>query len=206
MTLGKAIHCAVLEPNEFDKRYAVQPKLDKRTKAGKEAAASFAAAQGEREIITQEDHETLLLVRQAVHSNPLSAEILRLAESFEEVRQTEINGYDFKGIADIVGPNTIVDLKTTMDASPEAFKAAAGRMGYHLQGAAYCELFQKSRFMWIAVETSPPYNVVIYEQGENSKKKATVLLHKLIDRFKAWDGRPASYSEQVETLELPHWM
>jgi exodeoxyribonuclease VIII len=206
MILGKAIHCAVLEPEEFDKRYAVQPKLDRRTKAGKQAAESFAAAQGDREIITGSDHETLVLVRRACEQDPHSADLLRRAKQFEETRTENIQGVPFKGIADIVGKTYVADLKTTMDASPEGFAAAAGRMGYHLQASAYRELFGVDRFFWIAVETSPPYNVVVYEQGENSHRKAQKLLHKLINRWKAWDGRPASYSTEVCTLELPHWM
>ena len=34
MAFGSALHCAVLEPDEFDSRYALAPKLEKRTPAG----------------------------------------------------------------------------------------------------------------------------------------------------------------------------
>src|SRR5690349_7675909 len=39
--LGKAVHAAILEPERFKSDYVVGPRFDRRTKAGKEAAAAF---------------------------------------------------------------------------------------------------------------------------------------------------------------------
>ena len=39
LQLGSAIHTAVLEPEKFYDEYYISPKIDKRTKAGKEEAA-----------------------------------------------------------------------------------------------------------------------------------------------------------------------
>jgi hypothetical protein len=44
MVLGSALHCAVLEPNEYGKRYTIAPKFDRRTKAGKEQAEAWELA------------------------------------------------------------------------------------------------------------------------------------------------------------------
>ena len=35
LDIGKAMHCLILEPDEFDKRFATLPELDLRTNAGK---------------------------------------------------------------------------------------------------------------------------------------------------------------------------
>jgi hypothetical protein len=35
MAFGSAVHCAMLEPDDFYKEYHVMPKLDRRTKVGK---------------------------------------------------------------------------------------------------------------------------------------------------------------------------
>jgi hypothetical protein len=41
MRLGSLAHCAVLEPDELSKRYAIAP--DRRSNAGKAAAAEMSA-------------------------------------------------------------------------------------------------------------------------------------------------------------------
>ena len=41
LIIGSAAHCAVFEPAEFGKRYAVAPHCDRRTKEGKETWANF---------------------------------------------------------------------------------------------------------------------------------------------------------------------
>ena len=48
MTFGSAFHCAVLEPDKFDDLYYVIPKLDKRTKAGKEEFAEHMSKAGDK--------------------------------------------------------------------------------------------------------------------------------------------------------------
>ncbi|EFF0697944.1 TPA: exodeoxyribonuclease VIII, partial [Escherichia coli] len=35
LDMGTALHCLLLEPGEFDKRFIVSPKFDRRTKQGK---------------------------------------------------------------------------------------------------------------------------------------------------------------------------
>ena len=60
MLFGTLAHCLVLEPNELEKRFFVMPKIDGRTKEGKEAKAKALEEAGERSII---DEETLSRAR-----------------------------------------------------------------------------------------------------------------------------------------------
>ncbi len=39
--MGTALHCLLLEPGEFDKRFIVSPKFDRRTKQGKADEEAF---------------------------------------------------------------------------------------------------------------------------------------------------------------------
>jgi len=205
MTFGSALHCAVLEPHEFEKRYAVAPKLDRRTKAGKEAHAAFEKAMGDREVLPYSEHERLVLVKDAVTKSAPAMTLLRMAETFEEVREEPILGTPFKGIADAVGPGFVVDLKTSQDASPRGFQRTAANLHYHLQAAAYRRLWGVDAFYWIVVETDAPWNVVVYKQDDDSNDKADALLCKLIKQWQDWDGKPASYADEVLTLSLPSW-
>lgn len=41
LDMGTALHCLLLEPGEFDKRFIVSPKFDRRTKQGKADEEAF---------------------------------------------------------------------------------------------------------------------------------------------------------------------
>lgn len=205
MAFGSALHCAVLEPQEFDKRYVISPGFDKRTKAGKEGAAAFAAQHPDLTVIDEAQGANLKLVAQAVHGTPEAAKLLQEAVAFEQVRTEPVGGVPFKGIADIVGPYWVADLKTCRDASPAGFGRSAAQLHYHLQAAAYKRLWHVPDFYWIAVESDAPWNVAVYRQDEESAEKADALLMRLIAEWQEWDGKPQSYFSGVQDLALPAW-
>ena len=140
-----------------------------------------------------------------MHTNPQALEILTQALDFEQVKTEPIEGVPFKGIADIVGETWVADLKTTKDASPSGFSRSATNLMYHLQGAAYCALWEVPHFYWIAVETEAPWNVQVFKQDADALAKSDQTLRNLIHRWKRWDGKPASYTQGIENLELPKW-
>lgn len=41
LDMGTALHCLLLEPEEFDKRFIVAPQFNRRSNAGKEEEAAF---------------------------------------------------------------------------------------------------------------------------------------------------------------------
>ena len=204
MTLGSAVHCSILEPDEFPSRYVLAPQVNKRTKAGKESLEKFKEMHEGKLMLEPSDWETMVCVKQAVCSDPISAHLLREKLAVEQVREVEVGGYPFKGIADIVGASWVADLKTAQDASPSGFMRAAN-LGYHLQAAAYCEMWKVDRFFWIVVETAPPYNVSVFEQSRDARKASSEKLHRLINDFKGWDGKPESYFSGIKELNLPYW-
>jgi hypothetical protein len=59
MALGTALHAAMLEPENDLAQAVVQPDIDKRTKAGKEEHATFAALNEGRCIITPDQAQQL---------------------------------------------------------------------------------------------------------------------------------------------------
>lgn len=205
LAFGSAVHTAVLEPDEWDKRYAVAPKADRRTKAGKESWAAFEAANQGKEVIPIDDYERIICIRDSVSRHSNAAHLLRTAQDFEQRMEGNHFGYKYVGIADVVGNGYVADLKTTQDASPSGFQRSASNFGYHLQAALYRELFGVSNFYWIAVETQAPWNVVVYEQTQNAYDKSIDRLRQATDAFKRWDGQPGSYTTNVLELDLPPW-
>lgn len=205
MIFGSALHCAVLESSEFDSRYAVAPKVDRRTKAGKEEWSEFQSANEGKEIISAQDMEQIARLYNRIHEEETAADLLNRSISFEEMKEGTIQGFKFKGIADARGEGFIVDLKTTTDSSPEKFARSAHSFGYHLQAAAYRSLFGVEDFFWIAIEKDSPSNVMVYRQSDRAKRMSDEYLRNSIDRFKAWDGSPGSYGSGMMDLDLPAW-
>jgi hypothetical protein len=72
MRLGSLAHCAVLEPDELSKRYAIAP--DRRSNAGKAAAAEMSAAG--IEAVSESDMALALNMADAVRQHPYAAALL----------------------------------------------------------------------------------------------------------------------------------
>lgn len=85
--------------------------------------------------------------------------------------------------------NVIVDLKTMIDASPEAASRQAAKLEYFLQAVMQCDGAVRSgamprvdNYFWLAVEKEPPYNAVIYEYSEYDRDYMTEYYDHLMER------------------------
>ena len=68
LTLGSAVHKLVLEPQDFFKEFAAEPKADKRTKEGKEIYAEFLKGAEGKIILDAEAYEKATAIANAVNS------------------------------------------------------------------------------------------------------------------------------------------
>jgi hypothetical protein len=173
MLLGSAAHCAVLEPREFNARYAKAPAVDRRTKAGKEEWAEFVACNPHKEILTPEQHDTAWAIKDTLAAMPEYRQLLaRHDEQAVEVSRfwvDDATGIKLKARADMtLGRSVVVDLKTAADASPRGFSAAMARYGYHCQAGMYCEAFGADEFAFVVVENKPPFACGVYRLDEAS--------------------------------------
>ena len=123
--------------------------------------------------------------------------------------QDEDTGLPLKARPDLwVEDHTLVDVKTTDDATVEGFSRTVTSFGYHIQAAHYLEMTGAENFIFVAVERKAPYAVGIYkldaewlQAGANLRRKAITLLHEC----KALDSWPA-YPAAVQTLSCPKWV
>jgi len=205
MELGSAIHCAILEPDKWHDRYTIVPKVDRRTKVGKAAWETFIASSEGKTVLTDEQHKTMDMARIAVHADPLAKKLLDTAIAFEQVQDTVISKTPYRGIADIVGDGWIADVKTAADGCPDSFMRQAFNLKYHEQAAAYCRIWGVPKAYFIVVETHPPYNTCVFEQSEDARERADANLLRLVKEWEAWDGTPATYTKDIEILNLPRW-
>jgi hypothetical protein len=110
---------------------------------------------------------------------------------------------------------TIVDLKTSADASAEGFAKSMADYGYVRQDVHYREGLAACLgcdpgdidFVFIVVESEPPYLTATYRPHEQDIDRAAHQLRAARERFRhcsesgIWPG----YSEEIETLELPRY-
>lgn len=206
LLLGSAAHCLILEPDTFEQRYAVAPVADRRTKAGKETYAAFLSSSEGKDVLTQDMYEQARAIATAAFNDET---VLRLVTSegaqMEREVKAEVYGFPFLAYIDLETAGGVYDVKTTKDASPEAFQKEAYNYGYHIQGAIYRALTGKP-FYWIAIEKEAPHNVQVYKQSDAAYHRTVALIYRTVDKFKAWNGEPEGYNVKPGyELDLPQW-
>jgi len=208
MQMGTAIHTAVLEPQLYSQVVAVvPPDIDGRTKEGKQ----WKEAHKSRIHLTHAEDIDVQGVANSVRRHPFW-DIIHLDHRIESsvFAQDEETGIALKARPDlwVLEPDILVDVKTTDDASPEAFLRTIASFGYHIQAAHYLEMTEAESFIFVAVERKAPYAVAIYkldaewlQAGANLRRKAISTLHEC----RALDSWPA-YPTATQTLSCPKWV
>jgi hypothetical protein len=204
MKLGSLTHCAVLEPDELAKRYGIAP--DRRTNAGKAIAAEMEASG--IEAVTASEMEQAMAMASSVRSHQAAAALLRDGKAEQSFWwDDQPTGLRCKCRPDWYNGTTIVDLKTTTDASPKGFAKSVAQWRYHVQQNHYLAGAFAERFVFIAVEKTYPYAVGVYELDE------TAALHGETERrnnlqtiadcraISEWPG----YGNTIQPLSLPNW-
>ena len=212
LTIGSAVHCAILEPNRFDVDYTFAPEnLDKRTKAGKAAWDELESS--EKTVLSFNDYTDVLSISHAVKEHPTAKKLIKNGHA-EVTIFSEIDDVLTKSRMDYYLPNAnvIIDLKTTDDASPSAFARSVASYGYDIQAAWYIDNAQAldiyiETFVFIVVEKTSPHAVALYEldpasiEVGRSKYQHALHLYKHCLATGEWPG----YSENIQTLSLPAW-
>ncbi len=205
MEFGTAFHAAILEPLSFARTYDVFDG-DRRTKAGKEEYERLTSSG--IKLLSADDMATIQGMMQSVHSHVAAAELLREGEAELSVTWTDdATGLPCKCRPDWWIGDTLVDVKTTDDASPEGFARAIAKYGYHRQAAWYLQGTGAARFKFIAVEKTAPYAVGVYEldalslnQGASECDRALSIWNDALIR-----SSYTAYSEDCELISLPNW-
>ena len=123
LDFGTAFHCLLLEPDEFDNRYIIEPVFNKRTNVGKEDAAAFAESVKEsgQTIISADDLKKLKLMEGSVRAHPTASSLMAMNGIAEHsvFWTDEETGAQCRCRPDwlINDKKIIVDLKTAADFS-----------------------------------------------------------------------------------------
>jgi hypothetical protein len=234
MLCGSLAHCAQLEPHALEDRYAFVPEdaprrpTEAQWNAAKSNESSMAAKAwwkqfldrtGQKNIVTAEEFAVTKLQLAAIAACPDLAELLATGYSECSVFWVdEETGVYCKARPDHVRPVTtqsvkLVDLKSTVDESPNGFGRTAARMGYHRQDAHYTAGFEAAtgqkveQFIFAAVTSAPPVLAVPYTLTDEIREQARDERRELLDLYaycKKEDRWPG-YGSGVMLLDFPQY-
>lgn len=220
LKMGRAIHMAVLQPEEFCRHYAVIPEgIDRRTKAGKEEWTAFVEAHlkdPEREMLTAEENREVLAIANAVreqHRELLDGCQTEVPLFWDDPRTGIRCKCRIDAMKEEENRFVLIDLKTTADASTRAFTRGAITYGYHVQAAHYIDgvkanwLNHGKEIVWyfLAVEKKEPYATNLIAADESLIDEGRFRLIGLMDRLDVClkSGEWPGYGESV--MMLPAW-
>lgn len=220
LLFGRFYHHFILENDTWKDYYAVAPYCDKRTKAGKEAWEQFCKDNEGKDIVTQQDYETVVAMREAFMNTPYAP--LLIKGEHEKSFFFEYEKFGVKGkirpdsIGEIKGQYICCDLKSTKNAETDAFMRDSYRMGYDCQAYWYCEGLKAHygkdfKFIFLAQEKQPPYALNVLEADEyfmqSGKELTDMLLEKYIKCLETdvWDGYVTKESG-INVLSAPSWL
>lgn len=233
--VGRALHCGILEPEHFDRRFAVAPKVDRRTKAGKAEYAEFEAAAGDATHLTQKEGDQVEAMIAAINAHPAAESLLdactireaTLLATLQDLSRKPIQMIETplgvsrrprvpcKARVDAMSPDgsLICDIKTTSGlASRKEMEMASWRFGYGLQMCMYREMMRANgadvqQVTFIAVEKTPPYGVSVFVLTPE-----VMDLHqpRLLALLKEWNdtigsGIAPCWSEKPIAIGVPDW-
>lgn len=210
MKLGTATHCAILEPERFNGEYTVMPEgLDRRTTAGKQAYADLLASGAE--ILSADEMAQVINMACAFRDNEISRALFDRKHAVEQSIFAEVNGVACKCRPDFMTADGLIvmDVKTTSDASPEAFGKSAWNLGYHVQAAFYRRVISEATgttpdFIFGCVESERPHLVAYYSVPQYLLDYADGLIDCALERYAecmrsgVWPG----YVSAIEMQEL----
>lgn len=209
LVFGSAAHKMMLEEDEFFDEYAVDIKVDRRTKEGKELYQKFLEDVEGRTIISQEDYERLLEMKKAIDEHPLARNYLGGEHEVSLFWKDDLTGLDVKCRPDVIiddktltGKKMIVDYKTTDSCEDGHFEKSCIKYGYKLQSGMYREgVFQNYwedyGFAFVVQEKKAPYSVRVFvcteqyiNEGFDEYRCLMGLYHRCITegKFPGYEG------------------
>jgi hypothetical protein len=218
MDLGSAVHCGVLEPELFNERYVMNPGIDRRSNAGKAAFAEWQQTHVGKTVLSEDEWYQAQAMIDAVKAHPLSQLVFKkgLAEH-AAFWKSDIGDINCKAKADWIDTEhgILVDLKTTENASYEAFQRSMMQYGYGMQLAYYLDGCRQAikdveinDAVIIAVESKAPYLVGFYrpteamlEHGRREYRRALETYHHCVST-NDWPGLPSQFVD----IDLPGWL
>lgn len=214
MVFGSLTHCLILAPDLFDNEFAIAPDVNRRTNEGKAELADFVQNHKGLKIITSEEYDAAIAMRDAMFANSDVKELLGNGCSEEPVTwRREPDGVLCKAKLDYLRSGLVLDYKTTEDARVSSFSRSVANFGYHRQMAWYMEAAQNHHnesprgAVLIVQEKSLPQAIAVYALDADAIAYGIAECNRAYDEIRArleskdWSAFPSG----IQPLSLPRW-
>lgn len=213
MEAGSALHCAILEPNEFMNRYAVLPDnapqkpteamLTAFGKGSKQKESSLERIEFWNKFETMNAGKIVLSNEKAaeyLHVGGLIRNHESLAAFFNNGKaeaaifaKDPVTGIMCKCKPDYLAKvgqyKVMVEVKSTDDARPDLFMKTAWRFGYYQGAAWYSALMEwaglgaPDLYIMVAFERDAPYGIQVYEIPEEAMEYGERRFREALDLY-----------------------
>lgn len=210
---GRALHAMVLEPHA--NKVIASPKLDRRKNADKEAYDKFSAENVGKIIVPGDDYNKLSAMAAKILESDTGKALLTGGYAEHSLFWQHESGVKCKARLDYIQPEQriIVDLKTTSKAATlNSFARSLADYGYAQQAYLYLDGARRVwdasfDFVFLAIETEPPFEFAFYRINEAALEKAGEQVEQNLRRLAEcestnhWPG----YSHEIQDISLPSW-
>jgi len=223
LVVGSATHVAALEPDKFDEQFQIMPLeiegYGPRSGHYKQAFELMKADQPEIRWISVAEYDLVMSLAESALGHPTLKSFLDRPHTVEGSCFFRVIRCYCKCRPDLVVYGSgreveVLDLKSTTDASPgpSGFPKQIATWGYDTQMVFYKRGLENNglkvkRFVFLAVEKSPPYLTGAYEIDPDELETARSIITKAcataVDCRKRdyWPG----YGEKTHVVKLPPW-
>ena len=170
---GKLLHWMILEPHKVNSLHFVD-MATRNSKAYKDAEARY------EEVYLTKEKNAAERVADALLRNEGALRLLNKAE-YEVPEIMMIDGLPFRGKADILRDDCLVDIKTSSDLS--AFRYSADKYGYDLQAWLYCKMFNRDKFVFLVIDKGS-CDIGIFETSEEFLARGEQKFRQAVDTYK----------------------
>ena len=227
LDIGTAWHTLCLQPDEFQTYVVELPELDFRKKDDKEWFANVKASRADFPTVylRKDSAEVVRNMAAALRANKTAANLLDLPGRCElsvvwETRSATGRLVKVKARYDKIldpfdgSPCVLLDLKSTMDASPKAFQKDIAERRYHWSAGLYSAIAREcpdlpnpEGFVLLAQEKDRDFQAACYSLDPAAVSLGEVQVREALD---IWADCEASgvwpaYHEGLKTISLPLW-
>lgn len=220
ISFGSLADTMILEPENFSKEFIIQPEtypdkngVEKPWSNKSSVCRDYAATiKRGREIVSPDQIEAVEAIKENIAASSVATHLLRGKKQVSIVYVDPDTNVTCKVRFDVLnddGDDSLVDLKTTKDASFAAFRNSALNFNYHVQASMYQKAYELIvgdllPFYFVVAESVDPYCVATYCMREDSIAAGAELARRaqLIYRYCMEHGYEG-YADEVVDLDIP---